>query len=244
MTVVPVAPQPRRRQVPPAVLAARHARRRAEIVDIAAALFAEHGYAGTGVDKLCQTAGIGRGSLYRYVNSKEELLVEIHERVMGPLLRGGEWLAGQDLDPVLRVRLLSWMLLQSIVDRLDHVRVFVRDYRVLNPEQFDRFRARRKEFERIVVDVFVDGADQGVFVVPDPRVAMLSFLGTHNSTYQWFRPDGPISTEQLSEAYCDLFLAGVLSRKSAARDDDRMALAELTEQCRQVLANDDRSAHA
>lgn len=43
--------------------------RREEIIDRAAVLFAEKGYAATGVNEICEAVGLGKGALYYYIGS-------------------------------------------------------------------------------------------------------------------------------------------------------------------------------
>ena len=59
--------------------------RRQAIVDTSAAVFARRGYHATGIMDLCAANDLGKGSLYHYIGSKEELLVAIHDRVMDEL---------------------------------------------------------------------------------------------------------------------------------------------------------------
>ena len=73
--------------------------RRTAIVDAAAKLFAERGYHATGTAELCQAVGLGKGSLYYYVQSKENLLYLIHERVMGQVFDTATQIAGLDEPP-------------------------------------------------------------------------------------------------------------------------------------------------
>jgi hypothetical protein len=68
----------------------RWERRRQEIVDTAATLFARKGYNGTGVVEICDAVGLGKGSLYYYIESKENLLTLIHDRVMAEVLESGD----------------------------------------------------------------------------------------------------------------------------------------------------------
>lgn len=49
-------------------------RRRAQIIAAAVAVFTEHGYEATTMADIARHAGIGQGTLYRYVPSKRELL--------------------------------------------------------------------------------------------------------------------------------------------------------------------------
>lgn len=58
------------------------ARRREEILDIAAQLFAQHGYANTDVQEVADTLGVGKGTIYRYFPSKRELFLGAVDRGM------------------------------------------------------------------------------------------------------------------------------------------------------------------
>ena len=61
------------------------ARRREDILDAAATLFAKHGYSGTDTQFLAETLNIGKGTLYRYFPSKEELFLAVADRAMRKL---------------------------------------------------------------------------------------------------------------------------------------------------------------
>src|SRR5215831_8763673 len=57
-------------------------RRREEILDAAATLFAQRGYSDTDTQVLADTLGVGKGTLYRYFPSKRELFLAAVDRVM------------------------------------------------------------------------------------------------------------------------------------------------------------------
>jgi hypothetical protein len=46
----------------------------------------------------------------------------------------------------------------------------------------------------------------------DPTIASFSFLGSVLWTYKWYRPDGRITPQQLSDATIDLFFNGLVIR--------------------------------
>src|SRR5262245_61063531 len=58
------------------------ARRREQILDAAARLFAERGYSETDTQVLAAELGVGKGTLYRYFPSKRELFLAAADRVM------------------------------------------------------------------------------------------------------------------------------------------------------------------
>src|SRR4051794_16321034 len=61
------------------------ARRREEILETAAKLFAKLGYSGTDTQILADELEVGKGTLYRYFPSKEELFLATVDRVMRKL---------------------------------------------------------------------------------------------------------------------------------------------------------------
>src|SRR6266436_631055 len=64
--------------------------RRHEIVDTSAKVFAQRGYHATSTAELCEANGMGKGALYYYIGSKEQLLAAIHDRVMDEVMLGAD----------------------------------------------------------------------------------------------------------------------------------------------------------
>ena len=67
-------------------LRARYDRRRELVVETAARVFAERGYDQTSVQELTEAMGLAAGGLYHYFESKQQLLIEICDQLMDPLL--------------------------------------------------------------------------------------------------------------------------------------------------------------
>src|SRR5580704_10275501 len=63
------------------------------IVDTSARVFARRGYHATGIMELCAENELGKGALYHYIGSKEELLAAIHDRVMDEVMLGADRVA-------------------------------------------------------------------------------------------------------------------------------------------------------
>src|SRR5262245_45838205 len=76
------------------------ARRKEEILEAAARLFAEHGYSDTETQLLADRLGVGKGTLYRYFRTKRELFLAAVDRVMRRLSQEvDDSMAGVD-DPL------------------------------------------------------------------------------------------------------------------------------------------------
>lgn len=77
------APRPRRGRPPSVGLAER---RREELTDAAFTVFAEQGYEHASVADIAKRAGMGQGTLYRYVEGKRELLDLVFDRCVDELM--------------------------------------------------------------------------------------------------------------------------------------------------------------
>lgn len=182
--------------------------RRTEIIDIAATLFARHGYAATGIEELGTAVGLARGALYYYIGSKESLLIEIHDRVMDPLLEQTIAVAALDSPATDRLRMASEILLREIIAHPDHVWVFLHEYRALVGEARAEFRQKRQRYELLILSLFEEGKARGELSVPSSINATLAFIGMHNYTYTWIRRFPGLDATELSKEFSDIFFHG------------------------------------
>ncbi|HEY3830897.1 MAG TPA: TetR/AcrR family transcriptional regulator [Acidimicrobiia bacterium] len=183
--------------------------RRDTIVDTSAAVFARRGYHATGLTELCEANGLGKGTLYHYIGSKEQLLAAIHDRVMDEVMAGAERVAAADGSPSARLEMLGDELLDVIQRYPDHVWVFLHEFPALTGERADQFRVRRREYERRVEAIVRAGIKAGEFRNVDPRLTALAWLGMHNYTYLWLKPGGPLSARDVAKPFADLFIRGI-----------------------------------
>jgi AcrR family transcriptional regulator len=184
--------------------------RRQAIVDTSARVFARRGYHATGITELCAANDLGKGALYHYIGSKEELLAAIHDRVMDEVMVGADRVAQTGGSPPAQLEMLGDELLDVIHRYPDHVWVFLHEFPALTGERADQFRARRREYERRVEAVLQAGIDTGEFRDVDPRLTALAWLGMHNYTYLWLKPSGPLTARDVAKPFADIFMGGIV----------------------------------
>ncbi|MGH9090071.1 MAG: TetR/AcrR family transcriptional regulator [Acidimicrobiales bacterium] len=186
--------------------------RRQAIVDTSASVFARQGYHATGINELCDANDLGKGALYHYIGSKEELLAAIHDRVMDEVMAGADRVAEAGGPPPVRLSRLGEELLDVIHRYPDHVWVFLHEFPALTGERAAAFRDRRRGYERRVEDVLRDGIATGDFRDLDPWLAARAWLGMINYTYLWLRPEGRMTARDVAKPFAEIFLRGVESR--------------------------------
>jgi TetR/AcrR family transcriptional regulator, cholesterol catabolism regulator len=183
--------------------------RREAIIDTSARVFAQGGYHGTGIAELCTANELGKGALYHYIGSKEELLAAIHDRVMDEVLAGGERVAAEGGTPSEQLARLGQELLDVIHRYPDHVWVFLHEFPALTGERAERFRKRRREYEAQIEGVLRAGVEAGEFRSLDPRLTAMAWLGMHNYTYLWLKPGGRLSARDVASPFADIFTSGI-----------------------------------
>lgn len=177
--------------------------RREQILTVAGHLFSQRGYHATSMRELAKELNLQGGSLYAHIASKEELLLEVVRLAAKRFLAVLDSLQG---DPVAKMKDLVRGHLQVIAQELPRATVFFHEWKHLSPPLLEEAKALRHRYKEGVQRVIQEGVEQGVFHVPSVRLATLFVLSALNWTYQWYRPEGPLSLDQLSEAYATLIL--------------------------------------
>jgi AcrR family transcriptional regulator len=189
--------------------------RRQAIIDTSATVFARGGYHATGITELCAANDLGKGALYHYIGSKEELLAAIHDRVMDEVMLGADRVAQAGGSPSSRLTMLGDELLDVIHRYPDHVWVFLHEFPALTGERAEQFRVRRRQYERRVEAVLQAGIDSGEFRDMDPRLTARAWLGMHNYTYLWLKAGGRLSARDVAQPFADIFIHGIANPQGA-----------------------------
>ena len=124
--------------------------RRMEILDAAAALFAERGYERTPVKEIAERAGISPGTIYIYFDGKRDLLLSIADRIIGQA-----WTETQAQLASLDRRAYIATVLQSIFDFVRKNQAFLQ---ALIPEVWTDDELKDRFFNEILTPLFKTGA--------------------------------------------------------------------------------------
>jgi AcrR family transcriptional regulator len=93
------APSPRRQRDPEQT--------RAEILQVAADEFAEHGFAGARVDRIAAQMRTTKRMIYYYYGSKDDLYLAVLERAYAAIRRAEQEIDVDHLDPIAAIRRLA-----------------------------------------------------------------------------------------------------------------------------------------
>ena len=214
----------------------RFERRRAEVLDRCAAVFAERGYGGAAIEDLSAATGLTAGGLYHYIGSKEEALFGIFSQLMDPLLeqaeriergkrqaadegagRGDRTRAGEPAAAE-RLRALLRLWVGQVASHRDHMLVFNQERHILERDRsrWSEIRRARREFEELLDRLLAAAAAETGETGADLALLRFALLGMVNHTAQWLRPDGRLSPEQIADGYWHFAMASLKSSSTHA----------------------------
>jgi AcrR family transcriptional regulator len=187
--------------------------RRQAIIDTSAQVFARQGYHATGIMELCTANDLGKGALYHYIGSKEELLAAIHDRVMDEVMQGAERVAATGGTPSHQLALHGDELLDVIHRYPDHVWVFLHEFPALTGARAEQFRRRRRAYEERIEEVLRAGVASGEFRDIDPWLTARAWLGMHNYTYLWLKPGGRLTARAVAKPFAEILMHGITTSR-------------------------------
>lgn len=189
-------------------------KKRSDIVATSAALFERHGYHLTSMTNIAEAVGIRKPTLYHYFSTKAEILYWIHEEFIGPLIERQEKRAAENLPAETMIRESILDILNVMKTHWGYVRTFFEHHRELPEPWRGEIEAKRERYRQLLETSIRNAVKEGRIRDLDPVITTLAIFGMTNWSYQWYRADGPLSPEEVADAFSDLVLNGMLTRDS------------------------------
>ncbi|MEN6351158.1 MAG: TetR/AcrR family transcriptional regulator [Syntrophomonas sp.] len=141
------------------------------IADAALSLFTSESYKSVTVQDIAKAAEYGKGTLYQYFESKEDILIYIMERGIDELCREIEARCYPDTDPMAAI--YTYMLLQyNYYVKYSHMIFSLLRQRLegtLTRERLKEvWRIRNKKYE-LLAGIIERGVNQGIFISADSQ---------------------------------------------------------------------------
>src|SRR3954468_1662188 len=161
-----------------------------EVLDAAARVFYERGYSDASVQDVADELGILKGSLYHYIDTKEDLLFRLCEGVhrdVQALLE--EVRATEGLSALERLRLFVHRQVEYNLDHLPEISVYHHDADRLEGDRKAEVIAMRRENTAFVTGLIKEAQAAGdADRTLDARLAANCLFATVIWTYRWYRP--------------------------------------------------------
>lgn len=180
------------------------------ILESAAKLIYQKGYEGTSMQDIAEACGMTKAGLYHHIATKEALLLAIMHYGMDLFEEIVLDRVKDIADPLERLRATMARNIELVMhDASKEVTIILHEHQTLTGAAQKAINARKKKYVRFLEDSFREAMAKGKIRQVDPTIATFSLLGSVLWTYKWYRVDGKISPQQLTDGMIDLYFRGL-----------------------------------
>ena len=185
--------------------------RREQLLEAAAALFADRGFHDVGIDDIGGAAGISGPGVYRHFPSKQALLESLCDRAMTRMLEGAQAISAASGDPYDSLSALVDLHVAFAVEERALISVWVREMRALSDDVRRSLRRRMRAYEEPWHDMLAELRDDlspaEISVLTGATLSMLNGVA--------FTGTAKLSPEELTRLLRRMALAALLTRDAA-----------------------------
>jgi len=188
---------------------ARDLSRDEEILKIAVEVVWRRGFAGTKLSDIAEAAGIVKGSLYHYFDSKEEIYARLVNNVRS--LFDGE---ADQLATGTAIERLEHFIRSRVAVILEHpleIALLNRDLVRMKGAIGDWAREGPKKNFAVIRKIILQGQKEGAFRAADPDLVSSMILGVLAHVPNWYHRDHPAQPDELMREVLEYALGGVVT---------------------------------
>ena len=188
--------------------------KRQAVLSTAAQLFNERGFHATSLDDIAARLGVSKPTLYYYVKSKDQILLECVRQGLEMTLEGIEvsrQAGGTALD-----QLEACMRVYARIVTMDFGMCLIRvGDEQLPPESRKALRRMKAQIDLAFRRLVEAGVQQGLLAPCDPKMSAFMIGGALSWIGKWYDSGGAYSPDEIAEQAVRTLLQGVLLRESA-----------------------------
>ncbi|MFZ5651642.1 MAG: TetR/AcrR family transcriptional regulator [Bacillota bacterium] len=182
------------------------------------------GFHAATMDELSSRTGISKRTIYRYFNSKDDLVNAVMDEIMTSIQVSINAAMASSENPVEKIRSLISTVFQNL--RLLNP-LIMRDLQKYYPHVWDRIESfRAQKIQSIYENMLAEGIRQGYFRDTIPEVFVAALLASiRNVVTPAFILENNLTLERTALCVFDIFLHGVLSeepRKTGGKSPDQL----------------------
>ena len=185
--------------------------RRAELLAIAAGLFAEKGFKNTTVRDIADASGILSGSLYHHFDSKESMVDEILVSFQEELFAAYDEVLASDDDARTKIERAVRLSFKAIHEHRHEVAIFQNEADYLGGfERFGYLAERNAQSRQVWMTLLTEGVRTGA-LRSDLNIE-LTYRFIRDTVWvavRWYRPGGEPRTRTSPTSTCTILLDGI-----------------------------------
>jgi AcrR family transcriptional regulator len=183
----------------------RPRKRDEELLRAATEVFWRSGYSASTIQQVADAMGVLKGSLYYYIESKEDLLFWIFDECHADATKIMERISVLDESPTVRLEMFIKQFVTFYLTNVERVTLYFRQWRYLTGERLATVIKQRHEYEAFIMGLIRQAQAAGEVPSNISAKYMAFFiLGAVNGIPDWYRREGHDSVQKISSAYAAL----------------------------------------
>ena len=181
-----------------------------DITRAAVDLFSTQGYANTSVQQIVEAAGVTKGAMYHYFESKDDLLFSVYERMLSLQTSHLEEIVGRGAPTAQTLRDVCVDVIETSIDFLPEGTVFFRSVHMLSEPRQKEVTRRRRQYHDVFASLIERGQEEGLYRTDIPRAVLVAhFFSDVHYLSNWYSPEGAEDKVLLAKQLTDLFLVAI-----------------------------------
>jgi AcrR family transcriptional regulator len=187
----------------------RKASKKDLILQKAALMFREKGFAATSMRDLAETVGIEAASLYNHIQSKSEILQDITFRIANDCNEHLDSLNNNGMSSTQKIESLIRFHVQMMINRFEDYYVMVNEWMHLSEPYLTNFSVQRRNYVRKMESIIQEGIDNKEMKPVIPYVAVLTILSSVRGLEFWHRSRQRITPAEMEDNLVNHLINGL-----------------------------------
>ena len=181
-----------------------------DITRAAIELFAAQGYANTSVQQIVEAAGVTKGAMYHYFESKDDLLFSVYERMLSLQTDHLDDIVARGASTAQTLHDVCVDVIETSIDFLPEGTVFFRSVHMLSEPRQKEVTRRRRQYHDVFASLIERGQEEGLYRTDVPRAVLVAnFFADVHYLSNWYSPEGAEDKVLLAKQLTDLFLVAI-----------------------------------
>lgn len=179
------------------------------ILQKAATMFRQRGFAATSMRDLAEAVGIEAASLYNHIRSKNEILETICFEVANNFNAHMDQVITADTSTLHRIEQLLRFHIRQMIDNFEQVYVSDREWKHLEEPYLSNFHAQRRNYRRRFAALIENGIAKKEIRAIDAPTAVLLILHAIGGIESWHRSKKKISAREMEDHMISFLIGGL-----------------------------------
>ncbi len=187
----------------------RKASKKELILEKAATMFRQKGFAATSMRDLAETVGIEAASLYNHIRSKNEILEAICFDVANRFNNNMALIESGNQSSITKIETLLRFHIRQMVEKYEEVYVSDREWKHLEEPYLSNFQNQRSNYRKKFAAIIESGIQKNEIRKIDAPTAVLIMLHAVSGIESWHRSKSRINAGELEDNMVMIMIDGL-----------------------------------